>query len=1340
MHWRRGRSAFGRAAAAAVAAAAFPLLLLTFVNFCGEARAATLAVSPSGADSATCGGPSAPCRSIRHALGLARPGDTLELAKGRHAAGGELQPRVEGLTIAGATGDPADVVIDGEKKDRILYFGDAAANFRLRGVTLLNGRAWTGGCAVFDMLLNTSAGATVDRVVFDGCEATGLAPAESGKLLYVANSGGGAYFASGASPRLAGVVFRNCFAKLAGGGVWTHDDSGPVFTDSVWEDNKADGFGGGMVPESRSRPLVRRGRFSRNVGPFGGAVDSGLSSTARYEETLFEDNFAPWSGGAVYHYGNDRLTFSRCTFLRNTAGGGGGGAVAVSTTCAPVYEDCRFENSSTINGGGGHVVMTGTTRLTARRSTFRNSRAGQGGAFYQRAEAAVELEGCLVEGARSTQWGGGFMGIWGDGNSLVMTDTVVRDAATASDPGAALRLEGAVKVVIRNSRFENCSGANYGTIAASEGSTVTIVDTVITGNSADYGGAVSVPDDCSAEVEGGLVAGNAARVHGGAFYTAGHGARLVVRGTEVRGNRAPRGGALFVENAALVALVGARLLENRADYGAAVGVGEDAAAEGGAASLQANGTAFERNAAAVAGAVFYYGTDRARFEADEATAALTKDNAAPWGVLAATRPARIALEGPAAVAHAPGQGFTVRASLLDALGQRVALAVPPVAVELQAPAGLQVNTLTLWKVFKGGSVEFEVDVFVDGARGRNFTLRLASDAGAAELALALLPCAPGFSSLEGPASFRCLPCAAGRYNLLGDSHCRPCPPGASCPGKTSVLAAPGFWMDPASLAAGVPALYRCPRGFCCPDGDCGTEAPCAEARTGTLCGRCLPGFSDWGGQCRRCGSPQYALLVLPFLAGVALVSGSWVLSAGTLALSSGKVKSLLFFVQAVALVMQDEVGSLFATLSWDVLLASPLACPFQISTFHRTMLGYWVPAFSFIALLLAIMLALGADLVRSRCFGRPRSSTRWRDRLWYVAFQIASVAYIAIGNTAIKYLDCVPVGPERVLRRFPGVSCTDPEYRQWLPLAWCMLIVYTAGLPLLFIALVYRLSRKGALYSTEAMATYGLLYSCYRPHWKYYEVVVMGRRILLVALDTAFGSSDNVRALALFVATLAFGALHALTRPYGLPFDNLIESFLLLVLALAAALEIAVSAAFLPPEYPLRSVQYVLYVGTFASGFALVSVHFIRHALAARRRKAACAPEGEEEEEEESTLELVQVDRAGAGGPGGPRPPSAGSSPLVRPAKGVDGGSEGAEERPAERARRASPAPSSSAADLRTVSLQSWRTPRAMTAPGGEGSWRGGGDGSPRGSTGSIRIRSRGRIAAPAAGGGGAGR
>ncbi len=73
-----------------------------------------------------------------------------------------------------------------------------------------------------------------------------------------------------------------------------------------------------------------------------------------------------------------------------------------------------------------------------------------------------------------------------------------------------------------------------------------------------------------------------------------------------------------------------------------------------------------------------------------------------------------------------------------------------------------------------------------------------------------------------------------------EGECLSCPHGANC--SAGVVSLPNYWGH--MTAADRLEFHRCPVGYCCNQAPCEGIAQCAAHREGTLCGRCIQGFSE----------------------------------------------------------------------------------------------------------------------------------------------------------------------------------------------------------------------------------------------------------------------------------------------------------------------------------------------------------------------------------------------------------------------------------------------------------------------------------------------------------------
>lgn len=97
-----------------------------------------------------------------------------------------------------------------------------------------------------------------------------------------------------------------------------------------------------------------------------------------------------------------------------------------------------------------------------------------------------------------------------------------------------------------------------------------------------------------------------------------------------------------------------------------------------------------------------------------------------------------------------------------------------------------------------------------------------------------------------------------------DIKCAVCPFGGICNG--TLKAKPNYW---GMEQDGAVRLYRCPSSYCCSE-SCSTYNECAANRGGTLCGRCLPGYTEamFSTKCmpsEKCNDKWFLIIIAFFI-------------------------------------------------------------------------------------------------------------------------------------------------------------------------------------------------------------------------------------------------------------------------------------------------------------------------------------------------------------------------------------------------------------------------------------------------------------------------------------------
>ena len=332
------------------------------------------------------------------------------------------------LTLRGATSDPRDVVIYGDRSNRIL----ACADGTVRNLTISNGylsatASAKNGAGVFGKVVSSMT--VLSNVVVTCCETvdgTGGGCATVGEIRdcqFIGNAakyGGGignVYAGTYANPRVgmfSGLLKGNT-VTMSGGGSYNSMLSGVRI-----EGNSAVKYGGGVFDnDTNGKSVSGCTVISNSAGSAGGGIY--LTGTGCVSNTLVACNNALYSGGGIYS-ANGNLVRA-CVISNNVCDGtyssdlgcGGGGGV-----CRVRLEGCLVIGNCVTNS-----VVTDTTRSSNGGGIYRcdfvtnctivgNSAVNNGGGAYN-----SKLIGCIVSNNLSHCYGGGVNGCAVTGSRIV---------------------------------------------------------------------------------------------------------------------------------------------------------------------------------------------------------------------------------------------------------------------------------------------------------------------------------------------------------------------------------------------------------------------------------------------------------------------------------------------------------------------------------------------------------------------------------------------------------------------------------------------------------------------------------------------------------------------------------------------------------------------------------------------------------------------------------------------------------------------------------------------------------------------------------------------------------
>jgi len=261
----------------------------------------------------------------------------------------------------------------------------------------------------------------------------------------------------------------------------------------------------------------------------GGAIynDGGVLLIQRSE---IINNRADGSGGAILNDGG-QTTLHNSTLLDNEANSGGG---IHNNTGTVIIEEFSFVNGNEVINDGGGIFNRGSLSISG--SRVRNNVAGRagGGIFSLESTSSITIEETLFENNIANSHGGGI-------------------ASFETD------------MTIQSSTFINNQGLRGGAVRARD-ATVSIQDTVFTGNtSTEYGGAI-VSSSTEMTIDLCSFIGNQGTI-GGALYHAGLSNTMTITNSSFEDNIANLVSGGAIDNNAVMLLDGCTLYSNEATMG-----------------------------------------------------------------------------------------------------------------------------------------------------------------------------------------------------------------------------------------------------------------------------------------------------------------------------------------------------------------------------------------------------------------------------------------------------------------------------------------------------------------------------------------------------------------------------------------------------------------------------------------------------------------------------------------------------------------------------------------------------------------------------------------------------
>lgn len=220
---------------------------------------------------------------------------------------------------------------------------------------------------------------------------------------------------------ISATNFTGNIAEDDGGVMFLIGDSIASVNTSVFTRNIASNRGG-AIHLSQSNASILNSMFSSSIaGQSGGVIHAILDSSVSIDNSSFINNTAKKHGGVVSSSLSSHLMGQYCIFINNSASGSGG-ALQISESSSVAIADCIFQLNQAQDEGGA-ILASSSSQVTIAGSSLSQNRAEKGAAlalednscilFYfsplinSNERQTVTSEGILIHSNNATTSGGG---------------------------------------------------------------------------------------------------------------------------------------------------------------------------------------------------------------------------------------------------------------------------------------------------------------------------------------------------------------------------------------------------------------------------------------------------------------------------------------------------------------------------------------------------------------------------------------------------------------------------------------------------------------------------------------------------------------------------------------------------------------------------------------------------------------------------------------------------------------------------------------------------------------------------------------------------------------------
>eukprot|EP00948_MAST-09A_sp_MAST-9A-sp1_P000705 g705.t1 len=425
----------------------------------------------------------------------------------------------------------------------------------------------------------------------------------------------------------------------------------------------------------------------------------------------------------------------------------------------------------------------------------------------------------------------------------------------------------------------------------------------------------------------------------------------------------------------------------------------------------------------------------------------------------------------------------------------------------------------------------------------------------------------------------CKKCDAGKWSLSGLRECygcplsdkveMRCPDGAYCgsPGEGVLVNETrnlqGFFQIDnltfvkCQVSANCPGVIVDSSGEALPQNI--TANQCPEGYRGLMCLKCEKNYTRQSDLCNKCGDPagQIAIAFLKVIAGILMYSYliyKTIKGQGSPEdEQSGIIKIALRQFQLFGIIASfpfswtEEVNVMFNVIS-SVANAGTEAFSFDCLTdaSFRTdaIMNLMVPVLILAFFWSLILLYFRSDI---HFFGSMRTPIKMTNTFCVRYLTLSAIVIMiqlhpGLVRQVLAFFQCIPVQQlgKSFLAADIDITCGSPEHDSMLTsLAIPALLLYIIGIPLTAVILLFK--NRHNLDEEETRETLGFLYANY--HIPYWEVVIIGRLVVLATISVVYESRPSMQATlglqTLFLSLIA----HVLSEPFTSKSLNLVETY-----------------------------------------------------------------------------------------------------------------------------------------------------------------------------------------------------